>query len=113
MKMDKETEKKVAELQILEQSIQNLLLQKQNFQAQVLETENALNELKKTKEKPYKIVGTVMVITNKEDLEKELNSKKDILNLKIKNMEKQEAQIKEKATKLQQEIVKTMSGGKK
>lgn len=106
MKIDKETEQEIQELQLLEQNIQNLLMQKQNFQAQLLETENALNELKKTEEKPYKIVGPVMIATKKEDLEKELNPKKDILNLKIKNIEKQETQIKERADKLQQSIVK-------
>ena len=34
--------------------------------------------------------------------------KKEIIDLRIKNMEKQEAQLREKASKLQEEVMKEM-----
>lgn len=106
--MKKETEQKIEQLQILEQNLQNISAQRQSFQAQVLEIENALEELKKSKDKVYKIVGSIMVLSDKNDLEKYLNSKKDLFDLRIKNIEKQESRFKEKATQVQQEVLKEL-----
>ncbi len=94
-------------LQLMEQSLQQFLLQKQTFQAQLMEIESALNELSKT-DKAYKIVGNIMVSSNKDELKKDLESKKEIISLRIKNLEKQEEKIKENASKLQEEIIKGM-----
>jgi len=104
----KEAEKKLGQLQLLEQSMQNLMMQKQQFQLQQVEIESALKELEKTNE-AYKIVGNIMVLSKKEDLNSELTSKKEIVELRIKNMEKQEDQLREKASKLQNEVLKGMS----
>lgn len=107
-KIPKETEQKIIQLQLLEQNLQNFLIQKQTFQAQLLEIENSLEELEKTKEKVYKIVGTIMIASQKEDLKKDLKSKKEIIELRIKNLEKQEAKIKEKATELQSSVMQEL-----
>lgn len=107
--MEKETEQKIGQLQLFEQSMQNLLMQKQQFQMQLAEIDSALKELEKTSE-AYKIVGNVMVSSKKEDLEKDLKNKKDVAELRIKSLEKQETQIKDKATKLQGEILEKMKG---
>ena len=104
----KDAEKKLGQLQLLEQSMQNLLMQKQQFQLQQVEIESALKELEKTKE-AYKIVGNIMVLSKKEDLDAELSSKKEVIELRIKTMEKQEGQLREKASKLQSEVLKGMS----
>ena len=93
---------------MMEQNIQNVLSQKQGFQAQAAEIENALTELKETQEQVFKVIGTTMISMDKNKLEKELNSKKEILDLKIKNFEKQEKQIKEKFEELQSEVVKNI-----
>ena len=106
--MSKETEQKIAQLQLYEQSLQNILIQKQQFQSQLMEIESALSELETTKE-AYKIVGNIMVASKKEDLKDDLESKKEISNLRIKTLEKQENQIREKAKKLQEEISKKIS----
>ena len=100
--------KKIQELQLLEQSLQNFLIQKQQFQAQLMESENALQEIKNTKDKVYKILGSTIIETNKENLEKELNEKIKISNLRIKSLEKQETELKEKTEKLQQEVLKSI-----
>ena len=47
-----------------------------------------------------------MVESDKNELQSDLNSKKDVLELRIKTMEKQETQVKEKASQLQSEILK-------
>ena len=104
--MPKNSEEKIQQLQLMEQNFQTLLLQKQKFQSQLLETENALSELKTTKKEVFKIIGTIMVESEKDLLTQDLESQKEILDLRIKNIEKQESIIKEKESRLQSDIMK-------
>ena len=60
MDVSQETEQKISQLQMFEQSLQGFLGQKQQFQMQLVEVESALGELENT-EKAYKIVGNIMV----------------------------------------------------
>lgn len=108
MPASKETEQKIAQLQLMEQNLQNFLMQKQAFQTQLFEVENALKELEKTQEKTYKIVGTIMIASKKDELIKELKEKKSIVELRIKNLEKQEKVIKEKASEMQTQIMEQL-----
>lgn len=103
--ISKETEHKINQLQLFEQGMQTILGQKQQFQMQLVEIESALSELDKS-DTAYKIVGNIMVASDKEDLKADLKSKKDIVELRLKTLEKQENQIKEKAEKLQAEVLK-------
>ncbi len=106
--MDKETEKKLQELNLLEQNIQNFVLQKQAFQLELNETEAALSELNKTKDTVYRVVGQIMVQASKQELEKELGGKKKIIELRLKNIENQESSISERAEKLKKEVVEKL-----
>ena len=45
MNVSKETEQKIQQLQLIEQSMQQFLMQKQSFQTQLVEIESALKEL--------------------------------------------------------------------
>ncbi len=67
--------KKINQLQLLQQNLQNLELQKQQFQNQLVEIDSALTELKST-EKAYKIVGKIMLAASREELSKDLSEKK-------------------------------------
>jgi len=108
MEISKETEQKIGQLQMFEQSLQSFLGQKQQFQVQLVEVDSALKELDST-EKAYKIVGNIMVETDKNELKADLRSKKEMLELRIKTMEKQETQVRERASKLQSEILKKIN----
>ncbi|MBS3159340.1 prefoldin subunit beta [Candidatus Woesearchaeota archaeon] len=100
------TDKKINQLQQLEQNISNISFQKQNFQSQLTEVESAINELEHSNSNVYKIIGQIMVNAEKDALKQELNEKKEIINLRIKTLEKQEDQIKEKARILQEDVIK-------
>jgi prefoldin beta subunit len=104
--MNKETEKKIQQLQLLEQNLNSIMMQKQTFQMQLAENENAIDELERTKKDAYKIIGTIMVSSDKNELKEELKEQKDILDLRIKNLEKQEKNFKEKAEDIQKEVMK-------
>lgn len=108
MVQNKETENKIAQLQMLEQNIQNISLQKQNFQSQVIEMDTALSEIEGAKGQVYKIIGAVMVASDKKNLKKELEDKKEVFSLRIKAVEKQENQLKEKAETLQKEVLEQL-----
>ncbi len=106
--MQKEIEEKIMNLQLMEKNLQTLLIQKQNFQSQLFEIENALKELEGKREHVYKIVGSIMVESTQEDIKKDLSSKKEIVELRIKNIEKQEAKVKEHITEIQTEVMKNL-----
>ena len=106
--MEKSTEDKIAKLQMIEQGMQNFLIQKQQLHAQLAEIESALRELENSEES-YKIVGNIMIKSKKEDLIKDLNSKKEMNDLKVKTLEKQENQMKEKASKMQAEVMEQLN----
>ena len=103
----KETEQKINQLQLLEQNLQNLSMQKQQFQTQLIETENASRELETTNQ-AYKIVSNIMVLTNRDDLKKDLKERKEMVEIRIKNLEKQEEKLRQKAKDLQKEILGSM-----
>ena len=102
--VDKEMSERIGKMQILEQNMQAIMMQKQQLQAQLFELDSALKEISKT-DKAYKIVGNIMVGAEKAELEKELGQKKEIVELRLGSIEKQEKQFREKAQKLQEETL--------
>ncbi len=101
-------EEKIQELQMIEQNLQNFLAQKQAFQAQLMEIEAALKEIS-TSEKAYKIIGNIMVLAGKKELEDELSSKKEITELRLKTIERQESKLRDNASELQKEVLEEMN----
>jgi len=104
---EKETQESIGKLQAIEQQVQTMAMQKQQFQSQLFEVENALKELK-TSKTAYKIVGNIMVLSDKEKLEKDLQQKKEIADLRVANLDKEEKKLKEKAKKLQEELLSAL-----
>ena len=96
---------KIQEMQILEQSLQNILLQKQAFQMELSETETALREIKDSNDEVYKIVGQLMIKTKKDSINSDLANKKKILDLRLKNLEKQEESLSNQITKIRDEVL--------
>jgi prefoldin beta subunit len=105
-----ESQKKIAQLQMLQQNLQQLLGQKQQFQMQFNEAESALVELKDAK-KAYKVMGNLMILSSREKLEKQLDERKKTVELRIKSIESQEDRLRKKADDLQKDVVNDM--GKK
>jgi prefoldin beta subunit len=106
-----ESEEKIQQLQMLEQSLQALLMQKQNFQIHLMEADSALSELKNV-QSAYKIVGNIMISSDKATLEKDISDKKETAELRLKAVEKQERNLREKAQKLQEELMGELKKGK-
>jgi len=102
----KTKEKNIQELQMLDQNLQNILLQKQAFQIELRETQAALKELEKSGEEVFKIIGQLMIKTDKKDMKEELVTKEKMIDLRIKSFEKQEHALSEKFGDLQREVLR-------
>ncbi|PIZ51424.1 prefoldin subunit beta [Candidatus Woesearchaeota archaeon CG_4_10_14_0_2_um_filter_33_13] len=98
---------KINQLQLLQQNVQNLLNQKQQMQNQVLELDSALIELKTTKQ-AYRIVGKIMLAASKEELTKQLEEKREIVELRIKNFAQQEERLQKQVNDLQREVMEEL-----
>ncbi len=108
MSQEERQNKKVQELQILEQQKQIFLMEKQSVQVELNEVNNASDELKKTDDEVYKILGGIMIKASKNILVQELNEKQRVLNIRISALEKQENLIEEKINKIRSEVVSLM-----
>lgn len=98
---------KINQLQLLQQNLQNILLQKQQFQGQLAEINSALQELKITTQ-AYRIIGTVMLATSREDLLKDLQEKKELAEIRLKNIEQQEHSLQQNMQTVQKEAVEEL-----
>jgi len=102
---------KVTQLQVLQQSLQNIILQKQQFESELIELDSACTELEKT-DKAYRIVGKIMISTPKEELLKELEDKKEVVKIRLSNISKQEETMKNNIDNIQKEVVAEMQDNK-
>ncbi len=103
--MPDEKSKNIQEAQFLEQTLQNIFFQKQAFQMELTETQSALKEIENSQEDAYKLIGQLMIRVQKSKITDELSEKDKFLNLKIKNLEKQENSFSEKLEQLRQKIL--------
>tara|TARA_Y100000310_G_C20703043_1_gene831892 strand:+ start:6905 stop:7237 length:333 start_codon:yes stop_codon:yes gene_type:complete len=108
MEMKKDFEQDVSQLQVLEQNLQNLGMQKQNMQLQVMEIEGSLKELDTYEGSAYKIIGPVMIEADRENLVKDLNEKKEVLNTRLKSVEEQESSLKKNFESIQKKLMKNL-----
>lgn len=102
--MTEKVEEKINQLSVYEQNAQYIGSQRQRFQAQLLEIDSALNEIKDKKD-AYKLIGNIMVKQSSEQIKKELDEKKELINIRIDSIKKQEETIKKKAAELQKEVM--------
>jgi prefoldin beta subunit len=70
MAIDQETQQKIQELQAYEQNLHSLMMQKQTFQIELNETDSALSEISNSKDDVFKLVGNIMIKSDKETLKK-------------------------------------------
>jgi len=104
----------LARLQQTQQNFQSIMMQKQQLESEKLETEKALEELKKAgdDESVFKHAGTIMIKSNKKELIDELEEHVELAKTKASLLVKQEERLKitlkEQETKIQ-EIMKNPS----
>ncbi|NIR86994.1 prefoldin subunit beta [Candidatus Bathyarchaeota archaeon] len=109
-KLPPQVQQRLLRLQQLQQTLQAVLTQKQQLELELTETEQALSELGDLTEKAiiYKSIGSLLVKSKKSKVTTELNERKELLNMRINVLGKQEerlrTQVKDLQTKLQRDL---------
>ena|SRR3989344_6855433 len=108
-----ELQEMLGKVQMQNQQLQNVMVQKQSFSVQKIEVGRALKELEKADSDVYKSVGPVLLKTTKEKMKEELEDLQEQIDIKIKGLDRQEKKLqgmmKESQDKLQGMI--SPSGG--
>ncbi len=109
-KLPPHVQERLLRLQQLQETLRTVLTQKQQLELELTETEQALGELEKLDETAviYKSIGSLLVRSEKNKIVADLNERKELLNMRINVLGKQEerlrGQIKELQTKLQRDL---------
>ncbi len=96
----------LSRLQQLQQNLQAIMMQKQQVEIENVETERALEELKKTTsdDAVYKLAGPLLVKSNREGLIKDLEEKKELSKTRVVVLGKQESRVKENLKEVESKI---------
>jgi prefoldin beta subunit len=102
----------VSRLQQLQQNLQAIMMQKQQLEVESVETDRALEELKKAGQDDavYKNVGSVLVKAKKYEVIKELEEKKELSNTRVMVLGKQETRVKENLKEVENKINEMIRG---
>ena len=102
----------LARYEQIQQNLQAILIQKQQVEMELSETEKALEELGKTtdSEAIYKFAGNLLVKVQKDAIVKELNEKKELGNTRKMVLTKQEGRFRENLKELQVKIDDAVKG---
>lgn len=102
----------VSRLQQLQQNLQAIMMQKQQLEVEMVETDRALEELKKAgaDDAVYKNAGSVLIKAKKEEVVKELEEKKELSNTRVMVLGKQEARVKENLKEVENKINEMIRG---
>lgn len=111
--MSPKVQNQIAQYQQIQQQLQMIMGQKNQYSMQLEEVERSLDEMSKAKPETvmYRNVGSLLIkVDNPEDLRKELGEAKDTLGIKVKSMERQEVSLKERFNTLRTEITAALKG---
>ncbi len=102
----------ISRLQQLQQNLQAIMMQKQQIELEIVETERALEELSKTttSDSIYKAAGPLLIKTEKDSIEKELSEKKELANTRVMVLGKQESRVKENLKEVENKINQMIKG---
>lgn len=102
----------VARYQQVQQTLNVLVMERQQLEAELAEVNNALEELSKTSDDAtlYRVAGQILVKTDKERLVKELTEKKELTETRLKVLERQEGRTRSQLDELQKELQRALSG---
>ena len=105
-------QEQLAKMQQSQQNLQNIMAQKQQLEIENLETNKALEELKKTGDNDtvYKHAGSILIKSNKTDLLADLEERKELSKTRVTVLAKQEERVKESLKEQETKINEMMHG---
>ncbi len=96
----------------IQQSLQSIMIQKQQVDAEAMDLDKAVVELNKVKndETVYKSAGPLLVRVKRAEVLKELQEKKELSKTRSLVLSKQESRLKDNAKDLQAKLNESMKG---
>ena len=107
-----ELQKKLMEFQDLQRQLQMVSGQKQQLILQSEEIKMAEGELAKCEKGVYRFIGPILVETTKTDATTELKDKRELFEMRVSVLEKQETKMRPKYDDLRNELEKALKEGK-
>ncbi len=89
----------------LQQQLQNSYIQKENSRVELNEITSALDELKNVKGDVFRHSGVIVIKADPKTIAKDLEEKKELLELRLKSFDKKDMQLKERFQIVQQELM--------
>ncbi len=107
-KRDTKLDQDILEYENLEKQLEVVLIQKHQLQLQLNEVKHALDELKKAKGAVYRSIGSLMILSDKVEAEKDLKDKQELLEVKLNAQGKQEEKLRESVLTAQKSLQERM-----
>lgn len=106
-------QEKLSRLQQLQNTLQQLILQKQRLDLERNESERALKTLDDvtSETKVYKSAGAILVEKDRDDVVKELKERLEFLEMRSKVLTKQEGNTRERLTSIQESLQQELNLG--
>lgn len=99
----------IAQFQQVQQQLQAITTQKMQMENQKREMERTIEELDKSTGDLYKNVGSLLIkVDDKEAAKKEIQDTIETVDIRLKSIERQEKNLREKYTTLQETINKAI-----
>jgi prefoldin beta subunit len=109
--LDAETQQQIQQLQMMEQSFQQLLMQKNAFSMESNETDLIIKEVEKTSGEVSRIIGNQVVIkATKEEILEDMKNKKRLLDTRMNAINEQEKEFSQKIESIREEVMKKIQG---
>ena len=108
-------QEQIMKLQQAQQNLQSILAQKQQLEMEQIESDRALEELKKIADADpaYKHAGSLLIKSTKATLIAELEERKELANTRVTVLAKQETRIKESIKEQETKINEMARSGQK
>jgi len=105
-------QEQLMKMQQSQQNLQSIMTQKQHLEMEKIETEKALEELKKITDDDtvYKHAGSILIKSTRQELIDELEERKELAKTRSTVLEKQESRIKESLKEQEAKITEMMRG---
>lgn len=105
-------EEEIVEFQKMEKQLQEVSLRRVQIEGQLNDIKNALTELEKVSEgEIYKLVGGILIKTNKEDAMNDLKTRRDLLEKALHRYSEDEKSLRDKLTRLGKKLSQVLNQG--
>ena len=103
-------QEQLAKMQQSQQSLQSIMAQKQQLEIEQIETDKALEEIKKSADDDtvYKHAGSILIKSNKQELIADLEERKELAKTRATVLQKQEERVKESMKEQESKINEMM-----